>query len=67
MKCNEQVLIDIIFEIAFMIRDKEFKSMFKKMSREEFARWIQKQLSNAGFIIVPTGSSWGVLQRITRS
>ena len=61
MRSPEQRLIDIMFEVAFMVR--EMKT-FQKMEREELADWIRTQLRSCGFDTEPVGASWGVLKEI---
>jgi hypothetical protein len=58
-KSNEQKLVDLCFEIALMISDKEYK-LYEK-SIEEKAEWIAHQLKECGFPTMPCGMSWGVL------
>jgi hypothetical protein len=59
---NERKLIDITFEIAMLMHDKEFRKSFAKKSREELAEWVAKQLKGCGFETIPMGSSWGYLR-----
>ena len=54
----EQKLIDIIFEIGLTIKS---YPEFHRMSNEELAEWIRKQLSSCGYETTPMGASWGVL------
>jgi len=54
----EQKLIDIMFETGLMIKD---NPVLQRMSNEELATWIRKQLSECGFHTIPMGSSWGQL------
>jgi hypothetical protein len=58
---KEQELIDLCFQIALTISDKRYRETFDKMSMEERAEWVRKQLSECGFKTHPCGSSWGVL------
>ena len=58
---NEQKLIDLIFEIALTISDKNFP--LRNLSNEEKGRWIADQLRKSGFDTNPVGASWGVLKR----
>jgi hypothetical protein len=58
---NEQKLIDIMFQIGIMIHE---HPSFRKMDREEVAKWISAQLNRCGFVVEPCGSSWGVLTEI---
>jgi len=56
---REQKLVDICFQVAMFVQDKRFN--FHKMSQEELAEWVAKQLRECGFPTRPMGCSWGVL------
>lgn len=56
---NEQKLVDICFSIALTIKTN--KKYFGKLSYEETADWVAKQLDGCGFPTTPCGSSWGIL------
>jgi len=58
---QQQKLVDICFEVASMISDKEYRHIFDEMSHEEKMEWVAKQLSGCGFKTRPCGCSWGVL------
>ena len=60
-KEREQKLIDLMFSIAMIMNDKEVRKNFDKMSNDELAAWVTKQLSNSGFETKPCGSCWGML------
>ena len=62
-RSNEQVLIDIMFEVAMMIKTND---KLRKKSNEELAEWIIYQLKELGFITVPAGISLAVLIEIKR-
>lgn len=38
-----------------------YPKSFKKMSREEKAAWVRRQLDLCGYKTVPMGMKWGVL------
>jgi len=59
---REQKLIDICFACVMLCNDKQHRAMFEKMTREELADWVTKQLRGSGFNTEPCGSSWGVLK-----
>ena len=56
---REQKLIDIMFQLAMVMREK--KGM-RHMTKEQLAEWIARNLDDCGFRTKPIGSSWGVLQ-----
>jgi hypothetical protein len=58
---REQKLVDIMFEIAFMIHS---NSAFKGKSQNEIqiAAYVADQLKQCGFETQPMGSSYGVLK-----
>lgn len=58
---SEQVLINIMFQIAMMQHSGELKPK----SREDLAEWIREQLYQNGFETEPQGSSWAVIKSIT--
>jgi len=57
-KSENQKLVDIMFEIAFIVRENE---ELRDLGNEEFAEWVASQLRESGFSTVPCGMSWGVL------
>jgi hypothetical protein len=57
---NAQKLIDIMFEVAFTIKE---SAVFNGMSNESLASWIRFQLNSCGFETEPMGMSWGVLKK----
>lgn len=59
---NEQKLVDICFEIAMLMHDKEFRRGFNKMDNEKLAEWVGRQLKICDFDTIPMGSSWGYLR-----
>ena len=59
---NDQTLVDICFACVLTSHDKEFRRKFNKMTQEELANWVAKQLDLMGFPTKPCGSLWGVLQ-----
>ena len=58
---EQQNLIDICFEIAMLMHDKQYREIFNNMNREELAEWVAKQLRECGFPTRPCGLSWGRL------
>lgn len=60
---KQQSIIDATFEIAFLIRDPQYRDHFGNMSQDEFGEWVRKQLSESCNIeLEPVGSSWGVIK-----
>ena len=59
MKNNEQKLIDIMFQVGLTIHQYE---SFQKMTKEEVAEWIAKQLRDCGYDTEPMGASWAILK-----
>ena len=59
---NERKLVDITFEIAMLMHDKEFRKGFNKKSQEELAEWVSRQFKCCGFETIPMGASWGYLR-----
>lgn len=60
-RSREQQLVDVCFEVAMMLNDPKYREGFSKMSNEQLAGWVAKQLKSCGFDTQPCGSSWGVL------
>lgn len=65
-RSNEQQLVDLCFSIALMLSTKGVgrdgkKYDMTKLSIDEKALWIAKQLRDAGFDTRPVGSSHGIL------
>lgn len=60
---NEQKLIDIMFQVSFMIHEDEH---IQQKSREGLTDWIRLQLKECGFITQPEGASWARLKEIDR-
>lgn len=65
----EQKLVDLCFQIALTISDtgKDRNGdpiTLYKLSTEERAKWIARQLELCGIHTRPVGSSWGVITRI---
>ena len=60
---EQQKLIDITFGMIMTMHDKAHRHIFNKMSQEELAAWVRKQLSGCGFETTQVGSSWGVLKK----
>lgn len=58
---NEQKLVNICFEIAMTMHDKEFRETFDNKSQEQLAEWITQQLKVFKFEIIPMGASWSHL------
>ena len=58
---NEQILVDICFQIALMINDPKYREGFSKLDKEGTAEYVSKQLKMCGFPTRPVGSSWGML------
>ena len=58
---NEQQLIDMMFTLAMMMRD---KSGMRYMTKEQLAEWVARNLADCGYITEPMGSSHGVLKKI---
>ena len=56
---REQMLVDICFQIGFLMSDPRYN--FVKMTTEEKAEYISKQLQMCGFPTKPCGGSWGKL------
>jgi hypothetical protein len=52
-----QKLINICFELVLTTN-----KHILKLSNEEKAKWVAKQLDACGFRTNPCGSSWGVLK-----
>ena len=59
---REQQLVDIAFQMVLTVLDKEFHKNFYRMTKEQQAAWVARQLDGCGFPTKPVGSSWGVLQ-----
>jgi len=58
-KTDQQILIDMMFEIGIMIHT---DNRLRKLSRDEIGEWIAEQLRMMGFDTHPVGSSWGMLE-----
>ena len=61
---NEQKLINIVFEIAFLIKD---DANLREQSDDELAEWIRKQLSFNGFITCKTRDLFGKLVKVNET
>lgn len=59
IRSNEQKLVDICFQLALTMR--KHNEHFNKLTIEETAEWVAKQLNDCGFPTTPMGMSWGVL------
>lgn len=59
---TSQKLVDICFQVALTINNPAYRKTFKKMTREQTAEWVSKQLEGCGFKTEPCGASWGVLK-----
>lgn len=59
IRSNEQKLVDICFQLALTMRSN--RKYFKKLTIEETAEWVARQLKECGFPTTPMGMSWGVL------
>jgi hypothetical protein len=57
---NEQKLIDMMFTLAMVMREKHG---MRHMTNEQLAEWIARNLSDCGFDTEPVGSSWGILKQ----
>lgn len=57
-KEREQKLVDILFEIAVRMHQRDLKFP----DREACAAYVADQLRQCGFDTTPVGSSWGVLK-----
>lgn len=57
-----QELVDIALQMVLAVLDKEFHENFYRMTKEQQAAWVARQLNGCGFPTTPVGSSWGVLQ-----
>ena len=55
-----QKVIDICFECVLLATDKKYK--IHKMSDEDKAEWVARQLRGCGYDTIPMGSKWGVLK-----
>lgn len=55
---REQKLVDIMFSVGLLLHQER---SFRKMSTQEVAEWIARQLKLMGFDTTPVGCSWGVL------
>jgi len=58
---REQKLIDMMFQMVMLTTDAGHRDHFAKLTNEEKAEWVRKQLKDCGFPTTPCGSSWGVL------
>jgi hypothetical protein len=56
---DKQRLINIMFEVALMIKDSK---ELQKLPNDELATWVRKQLAMCGFDTEPCGASWGILK-----
>lgn len=56
-----QKIIDILFEVAMMGYGKNSNHCHFK-TREEYAKWISKQLNESGFEGESVGSNWHYLK-----
>lgn len=61
MKCPEQKLIDLMFEIC-QVSAYHFGKL-EKYDREAHMDWVAYHLRVAGFDTEPMGCSWGVLKK----
>jgi hypothetical protein len=59
---REQQLVDICFTCVLTVLDPEYVEGFAKMTQEEKAAWVARQLRSCGFDTEPVGASWGVLK-----
>lgn len=62
MRSREQQLVDICFQLVSVSHDKEHRSVFENMTREERMKWVAEQLRECGFSTQPCGASWGILE-----
>lgn len=63
---REQKLIDICFQLVLTATDKQYVKRFIKMTTEQKADWVAKQLRGCGFDTSPCGASWGTLNRVDK-
>lgn len=59
---TEKELVDIATEMVITYHAN--RKHFKKMSNEEVAAWIRKQLSGCGYIAEPMGMNWASLIQV---
>ena len=59
---REQKLVDICFSCVLTVLNEKYRDSFIKMSQEERAEWVAKQLKGCGFPTEPSGASWGRLK-----
>jgi hypothetical protein len=58
---REQELIDILYQAVLTVLDPAFHKDFMKLSQEQKAAWVTRQLKGCGFDTRPVGGCWGVL------
>ena len=56
---KEQKLVDICFSISLTMHKNS--DHFRKLNRDDVAKWVTDQLDGCGFKTTPCGASWGIL------
>ena len=59
---NEQLLVDICFQLVLSTTDEKHSKFFEKLCDNEKALWIAEKLRTCGFDTYQCGASWGVLK-----
>ncbi len=60
---KQQDLVDICYDLVLTCTEERNIKIFKKMTNEEKAEWVRRQLTNCGFPNHPQGALWGVLDK----